>query len=436
MNKETFKQSFVRFFSQNIGLKVLSIVVAIVLWFIVINITDPSDKQTYKNIPVRILNKEVITEEGKTLDVLNDTNVIATVTVKAPRSVIRELGTSTDAIIATADMNNLSYDETKVPIFLTTSKFNDKIESIKGTIDSMEVSIEMRKTIQLPIRSVTSGDIESGYVVGDITQSQNQVRVSGPQSKISKISSAYVDVEVTGFKENISTSADIELYDSEGNEIGTDNLDMNITSIKVDVEILATKKVPLKFKSSGTPAEGYDVTGIIDSSYDSIAIAGTQSVIDRYDSITIPESALNVSGLSSTLNVVIDLNDYLPSRVRLADSSFNGLVDVTVYIEQIQEKSFSVFLRNIEVVNVPDGFSGTEWDEKNDYVDFVLMGLSQNLENVQLSQLDFTVDFTDYALMNEISGFKPGIYKLPLVLDLPEGVWMKEPVEVSVKLVK
>ena len=332
MNKDTFKQSFVKFFSQNIGLKVLSIVVAIVLWFIVINITDPSDKQPYKNIPVRILNQEVITEEGKTLEILNDTNVIANVTVKAPRSVIRELGSSSDAIIATADMNNLSYDETRVPIQLSASKFNDKIESIKGSIDTLEVSIEMRKTIQLPIRAVTSGDIESGYVVGDITQSQNQVRVSGPQSKISKISSAYVDVQVTGFKENISTSADIELYDADGNELDTASLDMNITSIKVDVEILATKKVPLKFESSGTPAEGYDVTGIIDAEYDSIAIAGLQNVIDRYDSITIPASALNVSGLSSTLNAVVDINDYLPSRVRLADSSFNGLVDVAVYI--------------------------------------------------------------------------------------------------------
>lgn len=436
MNKETFKQSFVRFFSQNIGLKVLSIVVAIVLWFIVINITDPPDKQSYKNIPVRILNQEVISEEGKTLEILNDTNVISNVTVKAPRSVIRELGSSSDAIIATADMNNLSYDETRVPIQLSGSKFNDKIESIKGTIDTLEVSIEMRKTIQLPIRAVTSGDIESGYVVGDITQAQNQVRVSGPQSKIAKISSAYVDVQVTGFKENISTSADIELYDADGNELDTSNLDMNITSIKVDVEILATKKVPLKFKSTGTPAEGYDVTGIIDAEYDSITIAGLQSVIDRYDSITIPESALNVSGLSSTLNAVVDINDYLPSRVRLADSSFNGLVDVAVYIEPIQEKTVSVFLRNIEVENIPDGFSSTEWEEKNDYVEFTLMGLSQNLENVQLSQLDFMVDFSDYALMNDISGFRPGIYKLPLVLDLPEGVWMKEPVEVSVRLLK
>jgi hypothetical protein len=46
------------------------------------------------------------------------------------------------------------------------------------------------------------------------------------------------------------------------------------------------------------------------------------------------------------------------------------------------------------------------------------------------------VDFSDYALMHDISGFKPGIYKLPLVLDLPDGVWMKEPVEVSVRLLK
>ena len=109
---------------------------------------------------------------------------------------------------------------------------------------------------------------------------------------------------------------------------------------------------------------------------------------------------------------------------------------MTVYIEEYKEQSVSVYLRNIEVTGIPDGFSSTEWAESKDYVEFVLVGLAQDLEQIQLSQLNFTVDFNDYALMNDISGFKAGIYELPLLLDLPDDVWMKEPVEVKVRLVK
>ena len=153
------------------------------------------------------------------------------------------------------------------------------------------------------------------------------------------------------------------------------------------------------------------------------------------DSLKIPASALNVNGLTSSLKAVLDVTDYLPSGVRLADSSAN-LINVTVYIEKIQEKSFSVFLRSIVVDEIPDGFSGVEWAQQQDYVEFTLMGLPQNLENIQLSQLNFSVNFSDYALMNDISGFRAGVYELPLLLDLPDGVWMKEPVEIAVKLLK
>ena len=435
MNKESLKTKLAQLLTQNVGLKILSLVVAIVLWLIVINITDPVISNPYRNVPVRLLNKDTITSAGKTIEVLEGTDVVGNVVVRAPRSVIRELGDLNDCLIATADVNSLSYDETSIPIHITTTKYSDKVESIKGSIDKMEVSIEPRKTLQLPIKATTSGDIESGYVIGNISQSQNQVRVSGPQSKVSQIASAYVDVQVTGFKENISTSAEISLYDIDGNELSLDPFEMNIDSVKVDVEILETKKIPIVLESIGTPAEGYDTTGEVECDVDSIVIAGTTSLINRVDSLKIPASALNVNGLTSSLKAVLDVTDYLPSGVRLADSSAN-LINVTVYIEKIQEKSFSVFLRSIVVDEIPDGFSGVEWAQQQDYVEFTLMGLPQNLENIQLSQLNFSVNFSDYALMNDISGFRAGVYELPLLLDLPDGVWMKEPVEIAVKLLK
>ena len=58
--------------TQNFGLKIMSLFVAVIIWFIVVNLTDPVITQTYKNVPVRILNADVITDSGKTLEVVDD----------------------------------------------------------------------------------------------------------------------------------------------------------------------------------------------------------------------------------------------------------------------------------------------------------------------------------------------------------------------------
>lgn len=434
---KNLKERLKNLFTQNIGLKLIAFVVAVIMWFVVVNATDPAGTTRYSNVQVTLLNEDIISSAGKVLQIVDGSNVLSSVVVKAPRSVIRELGTTNSYLMVTADLRNLSSDGTRVPIIANTTKYSDKVESIHLSEEYVYVDIEDRKTIQLPVKATTSGELESGYVLGKITQATNQVRVSGPESVINKIKTASVDVQVTGFTEKISTSADIVLYDENGDVIKNDHLNMNVSSVKVDVDILATKKIPVTYSVSGTPAEGYELTGMLEADTEEIAIAGTPEVLARINSLDIPGEALNVNGLTSSLHAVINLMNYLPEGISFVDSSFYGKVNAVVYIEGYEEETYSVYLRNIEVINVPDGFSDTEWSLKKDYIEFTLVGLAQNLEKVQLSELNFTVDFSDYELMNDITGFKTKtVYELPLLMDLPEGVKIKEPVSIGVTLVK
>lgn len=431
------KECLKNLFTQNIGLKLAAFVIAVAMWFVVVNATDPAVTQRFSNVSVVILNEDIVTSEGKVLEIVDNSNVLSSVVIKAPRSVIREFGSTNAYIYATADIRSLSADGTSVPIYVTTTKYSDKVENITLSEESVYVKIENRKSMQLPIKSTISGDLESGYVLGKITQAANQVRISGPESVVNSVKTASVDVQVTGFTEKISTSADIVLYDEDGNEVDDDNLTLNISAVKVDVEILATKKIPITYSVSGIPAEGYERTGEIEADMDEVAIAGTPEDLEKLSSLDIPADALNVNGMTTSLHAVINLSNYLPSGISFVDSSFYGKVNVVVHIEGYEEETYSVYLRNIEVINIPDGFSNTEWSSKKDYIEFTLVGLAQNLEKVQLSELHYSVDFSDYELMNEITGFKAKtVYELPLLMDLPEGVSIKEPVSIGVTLVK
>ena len=69
-------------------LKLASLLLAFVLWFLVVQIDDPSDSTTFYNVPVNLTNTELLEKENKVYEVLNGTDTIR-VTVRAPRSVIR-----------------------------------------------------------------------------------------------------------------------------------------------------------------------------------------------------------------------------------------------------------------------------------------------------------------------------------------------------------
>ncbi len=419
--------------TNNWGLKLISLVTAVIMWMIVVNINDPIVAQTYKNVQVRFINEQVVTGNGKTIQIVNDSDVINTITVRAQRSIIRELGNSNDYIMAVADFNNLSKDGTVVPIEISTTKYPDKIDSIRASDSTLSVKIEDRKEIQLPILAKATGDLESGYILGNITTAQNQVRISGPESIVNSIASANVEIPVTGFSENITSIADIVLKDNEGNEVSSEYLNMNVSSISVDVEILATKRLPIFFSTMGEALDGYGVTGEILCDPETIVVAGSKDTIADLKEIDIPSSELNITGYSSDLTVVVDVKKYLPQGTCLADSSFSGNVSITVYIEPYEEENYAVYLNKIEIKNVPAGFTAS-FPKKNDVVEFTLKGLKQNFEKVQLSSLDYKVDFDDYLLVNNIKEFKEGTYELPLVLELPDGIRCDDVIYVTVEL--
>ena len=92
-------------FTKNPGLKIISVLAAFFLWLVVVNVDDPIISKTYTGVPVEILNEEVLTDQGKCYEVLNDSANI-NVVVTAHRSVLD--GMSKDYIKATADLKMLT----------------------------------------------------------------------------------------------------------------------------------------------------------------------------------------------------------------------------------------------------------------------------------------------------------------------------------------
>ena len=74
----------------NIGLKILAFFVAFMLWIMVVNIDDPVTHKTFSDIPVSVINEEVLANahQPQTYQIVDNTQTVD-VTVTAKRGKTR-----------------------------------------------------------------------------------------------------------------------------------------------------------------------------------------------------------------------------------------------------------------------------------------------------------------------------------------------------------
>lgn len=416
----------------NLGLKIASLFFAAILWFLVTNISDPVDSVRFSNVPVTLRNTSSITDNNQVYQVLEDSDVISTVSVYAPRSIVDSL--NKENIIAIADLENTTnIDGTYyVAIQLSTNKYSNQIQSISGSIDSVQLSIEDRASKTLAISAITTGSLTDGYIIGDVVTDQNQIRITGPKSVVESVKDAQVNVEVTGYTTNIGTNAEIHLYDEEGNEVSKDNLKLSSSSVGVGVTILATKRVPIVYQISGIPAEGYVATGNVESNPDSVLLAGRMSVLNKIDSISVSDAALDITGRTSDLTTTIDLSGYLPGNVSFGDEDFNGIATVVAYIDKKSEKTVSVPFSQVEINNIPDGYKAELIDADKTF-NLQVSGLSETVKGFDSGDVSGMVD------LSQIEGDGDdlsGEYTLNVSLLLPGGVTTGDMITAGVRLTK
>lgn len=396
--------------TRNWGLKIASFLSAALLWLVVTNINDPIVSYRVTDVPVTIRNANLITERGQVYEVLDGTDTIDTVTVSAPRSIIDALDKSN--IVAVADINDLTSVDT-VPIKLSTNKYSDKLDSIRGNIDNVRLSIEEQRIKSLQIRPVTTGEVREGYMVGDATTDQNLIQISGPQSIISQVTKAQAEVDVSGFTNKINTDSDIRLYNDDGEEITATNIEKSISKVRVSVDILELKALPVVCEVTGTPAEGYQYTGEVAFSKGTVTVAGRSQILENVESIEIPSGVLDVTDASQDVTVLVDLNEYLPDGVSLAENNFVGRINVTASIEAEQERAVRVPVGRILFEGLPENYQAIITEPANE-CSITLTGLQSILNEITAEDVTTVVNLEAWMAQEEMEELTEGSYWMPV----------------------
>lgn len=404
----------------NWGLKLIAILFALILWFAVINIDDPVVSVTFKNVPVQLVNTEVLTDAGLTYEVLDDTTVLDNITVYGPRTFVESLKESD--IVAKADMNDITVANTVTISVSVDSKNSSKITNIRTSIDCVKLNIEEAKTKQFVINAMPTGKLASGYIVGGVELDQNRITISGPKSIVSQISQAKVGVDVTDANSDVVTYGTIQLLDKDGNLIESNLLSKSAEKVHISVDVLPTKYVPVKCEITGKTASGYTVVNEdITCSIMTVLIAGETDDLRNVDEIVLNGEQLDVTGAREAKEATLSLKNYLPENVILGDKEFDGKVTVKIPIEEIASEVLEIARENISLTNVPENYT-VKMIDVPEYTQIEVTGAASLVKKSMIQSVTASVDMNKAKEKAGISEWTQGTYTVDASLNIPASI--------------
>ena len=413
-------------------LKVLSLIIAILIWLLVRNVDDPIVVRTFYEIPVSIENASYLAENLE-IPLLVDGKDTVKVRVKGARSVVSKL--KKEDVKAVADMTQIISKDTTpimVPVEVTGTGISDSDITVRPR--NIQVDIEKQKSVEKTI-AVSTGDTQpdKDYEIGNLKANPEKVTISGPETIINKIDKVVALIDVTGRKEsNIEIKSQLKIYDKNLDELSPKQLEyLNIkeisdNTIRIQAQFWKVKQnVKIKAEYSGEPKRGYEVDSI-NLVPDTISVAGTDEALKKLEqegnTLEIPGKYIDVTDKTGDFEQNIDLSELLPEDLKLV-RDLNSSVIATVKILPYNSRDYEVSVTQIEADNKAEDLDLVFQDEQ---ITIRAKAKEQDLDSLSAANIQVQID---------LSGYGEGEYEVPVTVTLPGGYELVESIKVKVKLV-
>lgn len=393
---------------KDFGWKLLSIAIATILWFMVINIDQPVGTRDYSR-PLSIENMDVLTDRGLTvgnLEELKNTKII--VKVKAQRTALDRLNQNPEWITATVDLSELSYavngDVIALPVSVSVQGGNTYGISSKSPA-VVEVAVETMASRELPVEVKLNGTLEEGTYLSEPQLSTETVTVTGPASLVNSVTNVRAALEAADVEKNPTVHAALVCYTRDG--LPVKGVFTSVEEVIVSYALHDLKQVPIQIDITGTPAGGYQV-GNVFCSPQYAAVTGSAEDLEKL--LYLQLDSIDISGRSTSVTETFYLRDYLPRGISLLADD-DGMVQVTVSITEQSQKQLTLPASELQILGQEDG---------KDYIlhgdaHITLTGSGSALDAVQADDLQGVIYVNDLSL---------GDHKVMIHTDLPNGLIM------------
>lgn len=382
-------------FTRNIGMKLVSVVVAFVVWLTIINLADPRITRTISGIPIEMRNEKTVLSENETYVSSSDKTV--RIKIQGVRSEIDKL-TAAD-FTAYVDLKEMSkVYAMPVHVSLKSGISVSNLEITSQSISTMKGDIEEREGKPLMIKVVPKGVPENYYArLND--QSSKQVPLTGAKDAINSINMILAEPDLSGA---IPSSGEIEAplraVDSNGNTV---EIELPLKSIMVNMTLLPEELIKINLvtenedthESTVTAINGFGIKEKVGYSQE-VRLAADAALLAelKETGVNIPYKAI---GLMETKE------DTIPLQQKL-DEMYGGNVFVaTDYtfvivtkVEKYTTKAFTVKTDDIVCRNPNVNF---DYRFVEDTITFEIYDFADSITEIQENDLGLYIDLTNYS---------------------------------------
>ena len=415
--------------THNFGYKLISLLIAIVVWYIAVQYSDPQQTKSF-NVRVTVENESYI-ENGKQVYYIDDDYKTVTVYVSANSSKFKYINENT--ISVKADLTQIvDFEKDPVMVPLSVSCAGVAQTDLSLSRQTIPITIENVASKELPMTVSTKETTPANnYEVGKLTPSVDRIVVTGPESVISQIDSVIAEIDVTGLNMNTELTATLKFIDKSQNVMSEDKINDDITiegvvkKVTVAVELWRKRSgVLFDIHYSGEPAEGYQVYNIY-TAPDELTVAGDNAALDTLaangNKIMIPAEKIDISGCSTDQTFEVDFSDVMPENLKVS-SSMNGTVTVYFTILPVDSREYEVDVDDIVTSNLASSLT-VSYDQTA--VTVKVKGVSSNLDALDESSIILVADFADMTV---------GDYTIMPSVSLPEGYQLVDSVVLNVHI--
>ena len=365
-------------------LLLLALVVSFAMWLYVITVVSPESEETFYNVPVVLQGDTVLNDRGFMLLMVEKPTV--TLTLTGNRSDLIKLNSSN--ITLTADLSKI-YEEGEHELLYSISFPGDvpsgAVAVMRKDPGSIPVTVE-RKITDKPVDVVIDDggtNVDKGYLIQDTKLDYDQILISGPASVVSDIVMARINVDYTGRNKTFGEDFFITLCDEEGNPVDSKWVEVDRSSVFLEVVVHQVKEIPLTVtvvEGGGATTQTSKVT--VDPQ--TITVSGAEA--DLKDLETLELGRVDLSEFKEDTELELEIK--LPSGVKAVDDTTSARVTVQFLDLQIREMTVTRF----ETQNVPEGMEAKVMVQE---LKLSIRGPKAVVENLTANDVWIVVDLTD-----------------------------------------
>lgn len=303
-----------RMITQDLGLKLFSLFVAVTLWFYVLNTQDPMRTDTIDraihpvNVPdgleaVRVLPESITLKLTGRLSALDRTRLAG--------------------VQVLADLSDGQVGRNQAPLRVV--NLPERVTLGDLPRHTAQVWLDERTADKAPVTVLLSGTPPEGYeVLGEVTVEPPHVRVAGPAGALERLARVVARVDVDGLTTPQRVSREVEALDNRQMPLTGIILEPEQVIITVPIHRVATKQVAVRPRI-GAPPDGY-VIADVRASPDTVTIKGRPEDVRQVRDVVTEWQSI------STLRTTRDYNLRLqiPAGVQPVDDVRTVRVQVAV----------------------------------------------------------------------------------------------------------